>query len=162
MTNFHDNKDWNALSFLLIREGHNFMTNFHDNKDWNSKMMKFRQFWKKLYDQLPWQQGLKLICFYSLMTCCGIFMTNFHDNKDWNIDDRLFLVWNTNVFMTNFHDNKDWNIGGVDTHSKGFWLYDQLPWQQGLKRRDPCAAAFLVRTLWPTSMTTRIETTIPC
>ena len=158
MTNFHDNKDWNtmATNFCSSCEFF-FMTNFHDNKDWNLWQRFQPQLYEILYDQLPWQQGLKLDTRYptvnevitlwptSMTTRIETypkptndnnvkhFMTNFHDNKDWNAAHEI-RVQASGGFMTNFHDNKDWNpYAGV-------------------------AFSFIFKALWPTSMTTRIET----
>ena len=114
MTNFHDNKDWNLVDWLTKCQYEvlsRFMTNFHDNKDWNyPKINAHRRIWS-LYDQFPWQQGLKR------MALCG-------------------TIGGLNSFMTNFHDNKDWNeliAEGIQIKSI---LYDQLPWQQGLKQHE--------------------------
>ena len=60
--------------------------------------------------------------------------------------------------MTNFHDNKDWNSFQKSVIKKGIILYDQLPWQQGLKLENETIETTPKFTLWPTSMTTRIET----
>ena len=68
------------------------MTNFHDNKDWNARLNSIPSQAKQLYDQLPWQQGLKQWCFRSVQAAGECFMTNFHDNKDWN-------------FLNLLHDN---------------------------------------------------------
>ena len=85
------------------------MTNFHDNKDWNYTKLYYEIMGGYLYDQLPWQQGLKLYVY----------------------DVQVYEDTN---FMTNFNDNKDWNIILIMFKKNNLLLYDQLPWQQGLKR----------------------------
>ena len=60
--------------------------------------------------------------------------------------------------MTNFHDNKDWNNPLQMFLRSQNRLYDQLPWQQGLKQWFSVQDNETAFTLWPTSMTTRIET----
>ena len=169
---------------ILMRDKLNFMTNFHDNKDWNHWL---EPAWCRiiLYDQLPWQQGLKLLEALEKKGFKLIFMTNFHDNKDWNTAKwQLYVparraLWPTSMttriethsahqfsypvlfFMTNFHDNKDWNqmitdqsTEKVNTFMTNF--HDNKDWNS--KLYAPFLAPSI--TLWPTSMTTRIETSL--
>ena len=86
-----------------------FMTNFHDNKDWNTFTGDLTRRVLVLYDQLPWQQGLKHTSAFFCGKAMPSFMTNFHDNKDWNNNGVILLGRLLSGFMTNFHDNKDWN-----------------------------------------------------
>ena len=114
-----------------------------------------------LYDQLPWQQGLKHKYLSYVPENKINFMTNFHDNKDWNYSGMRLTTQFIMFFMTNFHDNKDWNNSLMFILFYSWYLYDQLPWQQGLKLIILFLSLPTPNSLWPTSMTTRIETAQP-
>ena len=181
MTNFHDNKDWNKKHKYRLLPGYRFMTNFHDNKDWNMPLFRISKGMIVALWPTSMTTRIETITNKAHHRCGRNFMTNFHDNKDWNKKPKTAKVI-SRIFMTNFHDNKDWNLmafvvsirqanlydqlpwqQGLKLSLREQWieirnLYDQLPWQQGLKRYPyPTARSFSL-SLWPTSMTTRIET----
>ena len=136
----------------------------------------------RLYDQLPWQQGLKhfkpieydpimITLWPTSMTTrietvldnpCKLPILILYDQLPWQqgLKHKMTLQLSRleSAFMTNFHDNKDWNFFLPRTLSRFPRLYDQLPWQQGLKPRWKHISQGFRRSLWPTSMTTRIET----
>ena len=138
-----------------------FMTNFHDNKDWNwetkgggnlpplslwptsmttrieTERTK-KRIWKRNRSLWPTSMTTRIETFYLFQDnpYQVFFMTNFHDNKDWNDDSIHSLHLERRDFMTNFHDNKDWNKDNGFNCPWKIHLYDQLPWQQGLKQGD--------------------------
>ena len=121
-----------------------------------------------LYDQLPWQQGLKL----SLYATATLSKPALWPTSMTTRIETLFpagnsicnrSLWPTSMttrietkmtgndcraicgFMTNFHDNKDWNKENKAMYIKPLRLYDQLPWQQGLKLSYPKQWTMMVR-----------------
>ena len=110
-----------------------------------------------LYDQLPWQQGLKHLNFPAIEVLCATLWPTSMTTRIETQQSNICKASKTS-FMTNFHDNKDWNRDSILYVTDDDMLYDQLPWQQGLKHTDPIIKVESCRSLWPTSMTTRIET----
>ena len=186
MTNFHDNKDWNIERNECLTTS----STLYDQLPWQQGLKhcpnKVHTDHLQLYDQLPWQQGLKqkgkarggtgIVCLYDqlpwqqgLKLCSRTmayimsqsFMTNFHDNKDWNSAGERQSKELISNFMTNFHDNKDWNFDldeSEDLLQISLWPTSMTTRIETLNRTARTLST--CSALWPTSMTTRIETQI--
>ena len=111
-----------------------------------------------LYDQLPWQQGLKLLLFQMLRSYYWLY-----DQLPWQQGLKRYRKIKRYKRYTKLYDQLPWQQGlkpiSLASLHFMFTLYDQLPWQQGLKLNITSSAASMSpNSLWPTSMTTRIET----
>jgi len=132
-SNIHENKDWNSVTELssVAEYGRLRATSMKTRietteRDWTeiavrclrATSMKTRietsfpyqrnGSRRKVSEQHPWKQGLKLLWIYSIQCDVSRSQSNIHENKDWNLPLRR-------------GENPDWLVS------------EQHPWKQGLK-----------------------------